>query len=104
MRQLFFITFSFYQQDPHPRQVNILLEKSLLAPWNEFKYAYSMGPALPALCNLIVSCISQGEVGPTKAALEEVFKTLLHHLIRGKVRVKPHEGADDVSPWLREGD
>jgi len=33
-----------------------------------------------------------------------VFKTLLHHLIRGKVRVEPREGADDVNPRLREGD
>jgi len=39
-----------------------------------------------------------------KAALEAAFKTLLHHLIRDKVRVEPCEGSDDVSPWLREGD
>jgi len=38
-----------------------------------------------------------------KAALEAMFTTLLHHLIRGKVRVQPREGADDVSPRPREG-
>jgi len=39
-----------------------------------------------------------------EAALEAVFVTLLHHLIRGKVRVQPREGADDIRPRLREGE
>jgi len=35
-------------REPHPRQVDILLDRGR--------------PALPALCNLVLFCISQGEV------------------------------------------
>ena len=39
-----------------------------------------------------------------KVALDALFKTLLYHLMTGKVRVKFREGTDGFSLGYREGD
>ena len=77
--------------------INIPVLTSLLLPLSPLDEQHEIARILQAVDRKIEAEENR------KAALEALFKTLLHHLMTGKVRVGPRGGADNVDHMV-EGD